>query len=107
MGTHNTCLIMKTEEEIREQIKSLIEVVRDIDVRNTEINYMLDEMESKEDLLHTMGEIKTIQNQLLELFGNINALRWAIGEITDVKFAVETGTSLIEKSVGEWDENNL
>lgn len=88
---------MKTREEIRTKIKSLIGVVREISDRNDELEAKIQMTTNVSELEDLHSQFDTIQNQLLELTGNIWAFRWVLGEIDDLQFSIETGTSAIEK----------
>jgi len=87
---------MKTREEIRTKIKSLIGVVSEISVRNDELEAKIQMTTNVSELEDLHSQFDTIQNQLLELSGNIWAFRWVLGEIDDLQFSIETGSSLIE-----------
>jgi predicted nucleic acid-binding Zn-ribbon protein len=87
---------MKTQEEIREKIKTLIGVVVEISNRNDALEKKIQTETSTSELEDLDAQFDTIQNQLLELSGNIWAFRWVLGEIDDLQFSIETGSSLIE-----------
>ena len=80
---------------------SLLEVVKDVAARNKELEIRVNESTNTRELAEIEPQFETIQNQLLELTGSLCALRWVLGDIDDLQFAVETGTSAIEASKGE------
>lgn len=79
----------------------LLEVVKDVATRNKELEIRVNESTNTRELAEIEPQFETIQNQLLELTGSLCALRWVLGDIDDLQFAVETGTSAIEASKGK------
>ena len=57
---------------------------------------MEEEVSQEEYLL--MNEAERISNQMLEIYSNIRAIKWCLGDINDLDFATTTGAGIIEES---------
>lgn len=99
-GSEQRLFDMKTREEIEEKIKPLLLVVKEISARNDELDQKIVLAKNTEELEQLRPQFDVIQNQLVEITGNIWAFRWVLGEIDDIQFSVETATSTIEKQLG-------
>ena len=78
---------------------SLAHVIKDLKGRNDVITEsLLDNDIPKDKLESIIKELDTIENQLIELYGNIKAMKWCLGEVDDLDFAINTATSVIERT---------
>ena len=61
---------------------------------------------SEVELMDDISTLESIQCTLLEICGNIKALRWALGDYSDLDFAMKTGVSILQKLDNNYDTNN-
>ncbi len=89
---------MRDKKELEDKIKSLLCVVDELVNRTNELDYLVQKSETEMELKELSLQFDTVQSQLTEIYGNIWSLRWALGEIDDVDFAMYTATSVLEKN---------
>ena len=97
---------MRTEEGLREKLSSLADLAKELEDRGNDLfDKMTDGVEngvSVDELDSINSEIGMIKNQILEIYGNAKAIRWCLGDIDDIQFATETGSSIIENNEGDF-----
>lgn len=91
---------MRTPEEIRAKLEVLRDFSKDLEF---ESNYILNKITkglgvlSTEELSQMQSQLISIRNQAFEVLSNTRALKWALGEISDVEFATEGAANLLDR----------
>jgi len=97
---------MRTEEEIKVKLISLREVAHDIQKRSDKLFREMSEglghlpMERLESINEEIGMMR---NRAFELLANARAMKWCLGEIDDIDFAMNTAAGIIENAQDGFD----